>query len=69
MSVYSLLLQGLTPVGNFYVGIVMENFGGNTGFISCGIASLLFLIPVFVFNRNIIAQWMTKKSDSASIKF
>ena len=62
MSVYSLLNQGSTPVGNFYAGMVMENFGGNSGFVSCGAASLLFLIPVFIFNRSTILHWMANKN-------
>lgn len=68
MSVYSLLIQGLIPIGNFYVGTVMENLGGNSGFISCGAASLLFLIPVLIFNRSIITAWMVKKNSAPIIK-
>ena len=63
MSVYSLLIQGLTPIGNFCTGTVMENFGGNSGFVSCGAASLLFLIPVFLFNRGTISHWPAKDNN------
>ncbi len=37
MSIYALLNTGSTPVGNAFVGSIMERFGGKFGFFSCGI--------------------------------
>jgi len=61
MSVYSLLNQGSTPVGNFFAGTVMENMGGSSGFVSCGAVTLLLLLPVFLIKWKMIATWVFKK--------
>jgi MFS family permease len=60
MSIYSLILFGSTPIGNFFAGTVMEHIPGDSGFVACGIATLLLLIPVFIFNRAFIAGWFKK---------
>ena len=61
MSVYSFLAQGSTPIGNFFAGTVMQHLGGGTGFFYCGAATLLCLIPVFIFKRKMIIQWIAPK--------
>jgi len=48
MSVYSLLIQGSTPIGNFFAGSVMEHFGGRAGFLACGLATLTLFIPLLM---------------------
>ena len=58
MSVYSLLNQGSTPVGNFFAGTVMEHVGGDSGFLACGGVTLALLIAVFVEKRRMIASWI-----------
>jgi|AGTN01.2.fsa_nt_gi Arabinose efflux permease len=60
MSVYSLILFGSTPIGNFFAGTIMEHIPGNSGFVGCGAAALLLLIPVFIVNRAFIAGWFKK---------
>ncbi|WP_039656663.1 MFS transporter [Clostridium tyrobutyricum] len=44
MSIYALLNTGSTPVGNAFVGSIMEKFGGKFGFFSCGI--MIFLLTI-----------------------
>ena len=36
MSVYSLFNGGAMPIGNFYAGMLTENFGPTIGFLGCG---------------------------------
>lgn len=48
MSVYAFLNQGSTPLGNFYAGTVMEHSGGRAGFLACGLATLLGIIPLIL---------------------
>lgn len=60
MSVYTLLNQGSTPIGNFFAGTVMEHFGGAVGFLGCGIMTLLIFVPVIIFKHKTIAGWMTE---------
>ncbi len=62
MSIYSLLLVGSTPIGNFFAGAIMENIPGDSGFISCGTVTLLLLIPVLIAKRSIIAGWFRRES-------
>jgi MFS family permease len=49
MSVYSLVVAGSTPLGNLYAGAFAENFNASVGFIACGGAILVLLIPLFLF--------------------
>jgi predicted MFS family arabinose efflux permease len=51
MSVYAFLNQGSTPIGNFFAGTVMEHWGGRAGFFLCGIATLLLIIPLIVWQK------------------
>ncbi|MGE5604322.1 MAG: MFS transporter [Bacteroidota bacterium] len=48
MSVYAFLNQGSTPLGNFYAGTVMEHWGGNAGFLACGLATLIGVVPLIL---------------------
>jgi hypothetical protein len=63
MSVYSFLNQGSTPIGNFYAGTMMQQIGGNVGFVSCGAATLLLLVPVIALKHRTIARWMAPASE------
>lgn len=66
MSVYAFLNQGSTPVGNFYAGTVMENIGGDSGFVSCGITALLCLGVIFFYKRKPVLQWFKDERQCAS---
>lgn len=41
MSIYSLFNAGSVPIGNFFVGSVMNAFGGRAGFSSVGIITVI----------------------------
>ncbi len=58
MSIYSLLLFGSTPAGNFFAGVIMDNIPGDSGFVGCGLLTLLLLIPVLIMRRTVISDWM-----------
>jgi MFS family permease len=58
MSIYSLLLLGSTPIGNFFAGAVMDNIPGDSGFIACGAVTLLLLVPVLIGQRSTVSKWM-----------
>lgn len=61
MSVYSLLAQGSTPLGNFYAGTIMDRLGGDSGFVSCGGITLLLLGLMFIIGKNTIFKWLFNK--------
>jgi MFS family permease len=63
MSVYSFLNMGSTPIGNFLVGAVMENAGGDSGYLFCGGVTLALLTVIFCFTRREIARWFSKKPN------
>lgn len=52
MSVYSLILAGSTPLGNLFAGTFAEGFNASAGFIACGAAILIFLMPLYLFLRK-----------------
>ncbi len=56
MSIYAFLNQGSTPLGNFYAGTVMEHFGGSAGFLACGLATLLGIVPL-IFKQKKKLTW------------
>jgi MFS family permease len=68
MSVYSLLAMGSTPVGNFFARAVMDKMGGDSGFLFCGVVTLLLLVPVFIFKRKPIASWVTGEKNYLEVK-
>lgn len=61
MGVYSFLNQGSTPLGNFYAGSVMEHVGGDSGFVSCGAATILLLTVICFSKRRTVIQWFKNK--------
>ncbi len=67
MSVYSFLNLGSTPVGNFLSGAVMENVGGDSGFVFCGSVTLLLLGLIFAINRKSLLGWISKSSTPETI--
>ena len=52
MSVYSLVVAGSTPLGNLYAGAFTEKLGPSVGFIACGIAVLVLLIPLYLLQKR-----------------
>lgn len=55
MSVYSLVVAGSTPLGNLFAGGLADKYSANIGFIACGAAILVLLLPLFMLlrrNRN-----------------
>jgi hypothetical protein len=57
MSVYAFLNQGSTPIGNFFIGTVMEHLGGRIGFLVCGMTTVLCLLPVLIGKYKTISKW------------
>ena len=49
MSVYSLIVAGSSPIGNLFVGAADNWFGARMGFIACGAAILILIVPIFIF--------------------
>lgn len=58
MSVYSFLIMGSTPIGNFLAGAVMERAGGDSGFLFCGGVTLALLALIAVFTRGELVRWL-----------
>jgi len=56
MSVYTIVVSGTTPVGNFYAGTVMEHMGANMGFFMCGVATLIPAVILLIVKRNFIKE-------------
>ena len=57
MGIYSFLCLGSTPIGNFFAGAVMEQIGGNSGFIACGTVTFLLLTIIILHKRRQIRSW------------
>lgn len=66
MSVYSFLNMGSTPIGNFLTGAVMEQAGGDSGFIFCGGVTLTLLAVIAAFTRKELALWFRKEPTGTS---
>jgi len=49
MSIYTLVFVGSTPIGNLYAGLSAEYLGAKYGFAACGLMTLLFLIPIYIY--------------------
>ena len=49
MSVYSLIVAGSSPIGNLFVGAADNWFGARMGFIACGAAILVLIVPIYLF--------------------
>lgn len=64
MSVYAFLNQGSTPLGNFYAGTVMEHFGGSAGFLTCGLTTLLLIIPIMLKAKKGVSKALQPQQPS-----
>jgi len=51
-SVYTLVMGGTTPIGNFFAGSVASIGGPRVGFIVCGITILVSLLIIFKLNKK-----------------
>ena len=47
MSVYSLIVAGTSPIGNLFSGAAENWFGARMGFIACGVAVSVLVIPIY----------------------
>lgn len=61
MSVYSLIMAGSTPLGNLFAGTFAESFNASAGFVACGAAILILLIPLYFYLR---INGQPRKSDA-----
>lgn len=52
MSLYSLVLMGTTPIGNFFTGIIDEKLGPNVSFIINGVLTAILILMLFVFTNR-----------------
>lgn len=52
MSIYSLFNAGSVPIGNFFVGSVMNSFGGRAGFLSVGIITVILTGAFALFSEQ-----------------
>lgn len=52
MSLYSLVLMGTTPIGNFLTGIVDEKLGPNICFIIIGVLTAFLVLMVFTLTNK-----------------
>ncbi len=52
MSVYALVFGGSTPIGNLFAGIFADQFDARYGFIACGAAVLLLMVPLLLYMRR-----------------
>ncbi len=59
MSIYTLVFAGSTPIGNLYAGAITENFNARFGFILCGAAIIVLMIPILVLLKG--ARLFAKK--------
>ncbi len=59
MSIYTLVFAGSTPIGNLYAGAITENFNARSGFILCGAAIIVLMIPILVLLKG--ARLFAKK--------
>ena len=51
MSVYSLIVYGSAPIGNSFVGYVMQKSGASMGYFTCGLLTLIFVIALLIFRK------------------
>lgn len=49
MSVYTLVFAGSTPIGNLFAGAITERLDARLGFISCGAAIIVLLLPIYIY--------------------
>lgn len=52
MSLYSLVLMGTTPIGNFYTGIMDEKLGPNVSFIINGVLTAMLILMLFILTKR-----------------
>lgn len=51
VSVYSLVMLGTTPIGNFMAGSVGQCFGANISFFVCGLITLILMLGVMINSK------------------
>ena len=63
MSIYSLFLNGTTPLGNLYAGFFAERFNPRVAFYSCGLAGLIFISIITLLRPKAIKEYLQIKKD------
>jgi MFS family permease len=63
MSIYSLFLNGTTPLGNLYAGFFAERFNPRVAFYSCGLAGLIFIGIITLLRPNSIKEYLQIKKE------
>jgi len=48
MSVFSLVFNGSTPIGNLYAGFITDRFGPRIGFAACGALTILLIGVLYI---------------------
>ena len=62
MSVYSFLIQGSLPVGNFFAGTAMQAFGGWAGYPACGLTAFICLALFMGNKKEVVKGWFRAAS-------
>ncbi len=52
MSIYTLVFAGSTPIGNLFAGAMTQVFNARIGFVSCGAAIVILMIPVLILLKG-----------------
>lgn len=52
MSIYTLVFAGSTPIGNLFAGAMTQFFNVRIGFVSCGAAIVLLMIPILILLKG-----------------
>ncbi|OQA26223.1 MAG: hypothetical protein BWY58_01126 [Chloroflexi bacterium ADurb.Bin344] len=63
MSIYSLFLNGTTPLGNLYAGFFAERFNPRVAFYSCGLAGLIFISIITLLRPKAIKEYLQIKKE------
>lgn len=52
MSIYTLVFAGSTPIGNLFAGAMTQFFNARIGFVSCGAAIVVLMIPILILLKG-----------------
>ncbi len=52
MSIYTLVFAGSTPIGNLFAGAMTQFYNARIGFVSCGAAIVVLMIPILILLKG-----------------
>lgn len=52
VSVYTLIMNGTTPIGNLGTSWINQNYGPGNSFLICGLLSLMMVLILFLFKQK-----------------